>query len=261
MMDAHRRIAVTGATGRVGRHVAELLWAQGHEVVPIARSAGVDVITGEGLDEALAGVDTIVDTATGPSPDQQQATAFFTTSARNVLEAGGRAGVGRLVLVSIIGVDRFHGGYMAAKLAQEQALLAGPIPTRILRAAQFHEFVGQFLEWGRQGDVVYVPRMQSQLVSARAAAQGLVALATAPDEAWTAPHADAPILELAGPQAEQVADVAALLVSRQGNGLRVQEVYDESDPDAPVYAGGGALPSAGATLAGPTFAEWLAQAA
>src|SRR6185312_1881622 len=82
---------------------------------------------------------------TGPSPDQQQATAFFTTSARNILDAGERGGVSRLVLVSIIGIDRFQGGYMAAKLAQEQALLAGPIPTRILRAAQFHEFVGQFL--------------------------------------------------------------------------------------------------------------------
>ncbi len=260
-MDAKRRIAVTGATGRVGRHVAELLWAQGHEVVPIARSAGVDVITGEGLDAALAGVDTVVDTATGPSPDQQSATAFFETSAANLLDAGERAGVRRLVLVSIIGIDRFQGGYMAAKLAQERALLAGPIPTRILRAAQFHEFVGQFLEWGRQGDVVYVPRMQTQLVAARAAAEGLVELATAPDEAFAGPSAQAPILELAGPRTEQVADVAALLVSRRGNGLRVQEVYDESDPDAPVYAGGGALPGPGATLAGPTFEEWLDQSA
>ena len=259
-MDA-RRIAVTGATGRVGHHVVELLAAQGHETVPIARAAGVDVITGEGLDAALAGVDTIVDAATGPSPDQEAATAFFTTSARNVLEAGERAGVRRLVLVSIIGVDRFHGGYMAAKLAQERALLAGSIPTRIVRAAQFHEFVGQLLEWGRQGDVVYVPRMQTQLVAARAAAQGLVDLATAPDDAFAGPSADAPIVELGGPRAEHLAEVAELVVARRGNGLRVQEVQDERDPDAPLFAGGAALPGPGAILAGPTFAEWLETAA
>ena len=151
------KIAVTGATGRLGRPLVEILEGQGHEVVPIARSKGVDVITGEGLAEALDGVDAIVDAATGPSPDEQEATEFFTTSARN-LQAAGEAGVERAVLVSIIGIDKFTTGYNAAKLAQEQAWLAGPIPTRIVRAAQFHEFVEQLLDWGRQGDVAYCRR-------------------------------------------------------------------------------------------------------
>jgi len=101
----------------------------------------VDVMTGEGLDQALTGVETIIDVATGPSPDQQAATEFFTTATRNLQEAGARAGVRRLVVVSIIGIDEFAGGYNAAKVAQEQAALAGPIPARIVRAAQFHEFV------------------------------------------------------------------------------------------------------------------------
>ena len=82
------KIAVTGATGRLGRPLVEILESQGHEVVPIARSKGVDVITGEGLAEALDGVYSIVDAATGPSPDEQEATEFFTTSARNLHAAG-----------------------------------------------------------------------------------------------------------------------------------------------------------------------------
>jgi uncharacterized protein YbjT (DUF2867 family) len=137
-MQARRKIAVAGATGRVGRHVVDVLTAGGHDVVAMSRSKGVDVVSGEGLAEALAGVECVIDVATGPSTEQEPATAFFTAAARNLQEAGVRAGVRRLVVVSIIGCDRFAGGYGAAKVAHERAVLAGPIPVRILRAAQFH---------------------------------------------------------------------------------------------------------------------------
>ena len=153
--------------------MVDILEGQGHEVVPIARSKGVDVITGEGLAEALDGVDAIVDAATGPSPDEEEATKFFTTATRNLHEAGTKAGVKRIVLVSIIGIDKFKAGYNSAKLAQEQAALAGPIPTRILRATQFHEFVEQLLDWGRNGDVAYVAAMQTQVIAARTVAEEL----------------------------------------------------------------------------------------
>ena len=83
-MQQNSKIAVAGATGRLGRHIVDILESRGYDVVSISRSNGVDVITGEGLDEALSGVDTIIDAATGPSPDQQAATEFFTTSARNL---------------------------------------------------------------------------------------------------------------------------------------------------------------------------------
>jgi uncharacterized protein YbjT (DUF2867 family) len=87
-MRAGMKIAVAGATGRVGHHVVALLEASGHDVVAISRSSGVDVITGDGLAEALAGVDCIIDVASGPSPEQDAATEFFVTAARNLHEVG-----------------------------------------------------------------------------------------------------------------------------------------------------------------------------
>jgi uncharacterized protein YbjT (DUF2867 family) len=252
-MKPSTKIAVAGATGRVGRPVVDILESRGYEVVPIARSLGVDVITGEGLDHALPGVHTIIDVATGPSPDQQAATEFFTTSTRNLQEAGRRAGVRRLVLVSIIGIEKFTGGYNAAKVAHEQAALAGPIPARIVRAAQFHEFVEELMRWGTQGGVSYVWAMRTQLVSARTVAEELVDLATAPDAEFGA----AETTEIAGPREERLVEAARLVAARRGDGLRVEERSDPSDPDSERYANGAVLPGPDAKLAGPTFEEWL----
>ena len=252
-MQLSTKIAVAGATGRVGRPVVEILESRGYGVVRISRSHGVDVITGAGLNEALTGVHTIIDVATGPSPDQQAATEFFTTSTRNLQEAGQRAGVRRLVLVSIIGIEKFTGGYNAAKVAHEQAALAGPIPARIIRAAQFHEFVEELMRWGTQGDVSYVWNMRTQLVAARTVAEELVDLATAPDAEFDA----AETTEIAGPREERLVEAARLVAARRGNGLRVEERSDPSDPDSERYANGAVLPGPDAKLAGPTFEDWL----
>jgi uncharacterized protein YbjT (DUF2867 family) len=252
-MQARRKIAVAGATGRVGHHVVDVLEGGGHDVVPMSRSGGVDVITGDGLADALAGVECIVDAATGPSPDEETATAFFTTATRNLQEAGERAGVRRIVVVSIIGADRFTGGYNAAKVAHERAMLAAPIPVRILRAAQFHEFVEQLMEWGRQGDVSYVPKMRTQLVAARTVAEALADLATGPEEGLST----TPIMEIAGPREENLVDMAVLLAAQRGDPVRIEEVSDPADPDSDLYRTVGLLPGPDATLAGPTFEEWL----
>ena len=255
-MNAQRKIAVAGATGRVGSHVVEVLRAGGHEVVEISRSRGVDVITGDGLPEALAGVECVIDAATGPSPEREAATAFFTTAARNLHEAGERAGVRRLVAVSIIGCDRFAGGYGAAKVDHEHAVLSGPVPARVLRAAQFHEFVEQLVEWGTQDDVSHVPRARTQLVAARTVGEALATIATEPE--WdTAAGNGAPIPEIAGPREEEFVTMARLLTARRGDARRIEAVSDPADPDRDVFEGGGLLPGPHATLAGPTFAEWL----
>jgi uncharacterized protein YbjT (DUF2867 family) len=252
-----QRIAVTGATGRLGTPLAEILRQRGHEVVEIARSRGVDVISGEGIDAALGGVETIIDAATGPSPDQEQATEFFTTSARNLQRAGAEAGVKRIVLVSIIGIDQFEGGYNMAKLAQERAMLEGPVPVRIVRAAQFHEFVGELIGWMTQDGVARLPEMKTQLVAARVVAEALADAAEEPEiQSGTTS-------EVAGPRAERLADAAAALFAHTGEEVEIRvgeggplAIFE--GPDAEAYANGAVLPNPGARLAGPTFEEWLA---
>ena len=197
-METHGKIAVAGATGRVGRHLVDVLEEQGYEVVAISRSAGVDVVTGDELADALRGVESVVDATSGASPEQQAATEFFTAATHNLQQLGAQAGVKRIVVVSIIGTDRFTAGYGAAKQAHERASLSGPIPARILRAAQFHEFVAQLVDWGRQDGVSYVPSMRTQLVAARTVAEVLADLATGPDSAPVVGSNGAPFPEIAG---------------------------------------------------------------
>lgn len=256
MSVTERKVAVAGATGRVGRYVVEALREAGHQVVPMSRSTGVDVITGEGLAAALAGVDSVVDAATGPSPEQQPATEFFTVAARNLHEAASQAGVQRMVVVSIIGCDRFAGGYEAAKTAHERAHAAGAIPVQILRAAQFHELVSQMVEWGTQGDVCYVPRMRIQPIAAKSVGHALAGFAAGAELPGAAPgSAGAPVAEIAGPQVENLTDLARLLTGRRGDPVRIEEVSDPAT--AGLYEKEGLLPGPGAVIAGPAFSEWL----
>ena len=255
------RIAVTGATGRVGRHIVAVLESRGFAVAPIARATGVDVITGEGLEQALEGAEAIVDAATGPSPEEQSATEFFTTAAHNLQGYGQRVGVKRIVSVSIIGVDQFTAGYGAAKIAHERELHSGPIPVSILRAAQFHEFLPQVVDWGRQGEVSYVRRMRTQLVAARTVAEQLVEMATGPEKINGAGSSANTIPEIAGPRAEDSVEMARLLVARRGAPVQIEGVTDPSDPDDDLYLSGALLPGEDAILAGPTFEEWLASEA
>jgi uncharacterized protein YbjT (DUF2867 family) len=255
LMQERKKIAVAGATGRLGRHIVDVLEEAGHDVVRMSRATGVDVVTGEGLSEALIGVDSIVDAAAWPRNEQEPATEFFLASSRNLQEEGERAGVKRIVVVSIIGADRATAGFIASKIPHEQAMQSGPIPVQILRAAQFHEFVPLFLEWARQDDVIYVPQMRTQLVSARTVAEALAELAT---ESEPGPETSAgPIPEIAGPQEERLLDVAKLVAARRGDSVRIEEVSDPDDPEQALYASGGLLPGPHAVLAGPTFEQWL----
>ncbi|GGQ31884.1 SDR family oxidoreductase [Streptosporangium pseudovulgare] len=240
--------AVAGATGRLGRHVVDVLTERGHRAVPMSRATGVDIITGEGLAEALTGAEAVIDVASWHSSDQDAATEFFRTSARNLHEYGRKAGVAQIAMASIIGADKATAGFLAAKKVHEEVLLAGPIPVRILRAAQFHEFVEQLLDWQR-GDVAYLPELPTQLVACRTVAEELVDLATAPAAPGT------PIPEIAGPRKEIMAEAGRLLGARRG--VKVVGVDGSGMPDADLAAAGAFLPGPHATLAGPTFREWL----
>jgi uncharacterized protein YbjT (DUF2867 family) len=253
-MKAQQRIAVAGATGRVGRHVTNILETDGYDVVAISRSNGVDLVTGDGLADALAGVTTVIDAASSPNPDQEEATEFFTSASRNLQAVGSQAGVQGIVVVSIIGTDKFTEGYGAAKLVHERLSQAGPIPVRILRAAQFHELVPQMVEWGRNGEASYVPKMRTQPIAARTVARALAKLANETNWAEPAPIS---IPEIAGPREENLVDAARLLVSRNGDRLRIEEVEAPEIYGGDLGANGGLLPSPDAVLAGPTFEEWL----
>jgi uncharacterized protein YbjT (DUF2867 family) len=244
------KVAVAGATGSVGTHIVEVLRSRGHEVVPMSRASGVDVATGKGLAQALAGVEVVIDAASSPTPDQKEATDFFTSAARHLQAAGAKAGVKRIVVVSIIGIDKFKAGYYAAKVAHEKAMLAGPVPVRIVRSAQFHELVERMIGWGRQGEVAYLPKMKTQLVAARTAAETIAEVATKPS-------ADDGIVEVAGPRTEEMLDAARRLSARRHDGLRIERASNPGDPDSALYETDALLPGPHATLGGPTFQAWL----
>ncbi|UGT62227.1 SDR family oxidoreductase [Nocardia asteroides] len=243
------RVAVLGAGGLIGAAVAEVLTGRGHEVIALTRTSGVDAYTGAGLDAALVGVDAIVDAVNSPLQETEAVREFFGTVARRVRAAAARTGVRHIVLLSIIGIDDTTAGHYAGKLAQEHAYLEGAVPVRILRAAQFHEFTEMMLNWTTVGDTATVPRMRTQLVSARTVAERLADLALA---------AEAPArLELAGPEPLELVTAVRALAERRGAPAHVLESADDTAPDAALQADGGLLPGPAAELAGPTFASWL----
>jgi uncharacterized protein YbjT (DUF2867 family) len=251
-MAKEKKIAVIGATGRLGHHAVDVLRERGHEVVAASRASGVDVISGDGLGKALDGVEVIVDAATGPSPDEREATEFFTTAARNLQQAGAERGAAEVIAISIIGIDHFHGGYYAGKVAHERVHRDGPIPTRLLRAAQFHEFVGELVKWGTQGDTAHLAEMRTQLVAARTVAEAIADLV---DGAAGAPLGD-PMSEIAGPREESLVEAAKLLVAKHGEQLQIEPTDAPDDPER-LAAAGALLPGPIAKLAGPTFEDWL----
>ena len=204
----------------------------------MSRSTGVDVMTGEGLEEALAGVETVIDVATTSSPDGQAATEYFTTAARNLHEAGERAGVRRIVVVSIIGIDHFSAGYNAAKIAQEQAMLSGPVPVRILRAAQFHEFVERARGVGHAG------RRELRAADADAAGRGEGRRQGAHRPGHrSATSPTAPISEIAGPREESLVEMATLLTARRGDSVRIEGASNPDDPDRELSRTGRCCPA------------------
>lgn len=193
------RIAVAGGTGVVGRHVVDAVTRAGHEAVVLARSRGADLSTGEGIDAALEGVSAVVDVSNVTTLSRVTAERFFVTAAKNLLLAERRAGVRHHVLLSIIGVDLSPFGYHRAKLRQEKVVGTGPVPTTILRAAQFHEFVDQ--TFARvPGPIALVPRMLMQPVAAVEVAERLVELALGEPQGR--------VSDLAGPQVRELVELA-----------------------------------------------------
>jgi uncharacterized protein YbjT (DUF2867 family) len=137
------KIVVIGGTGLIGSKTVAILRQGGHEVVAASPNTGVNTITGEGLKEALAGTQVVIDLANSPSFEDKAVLEFFETSGRNLLAAEAAAGVRHHVALSIVGTDRTpDNGYFRAKVAQEKLIEASGIPYTIIRSTQFLEFLG-----------------------------------------------------------------------------------------------------------------------
>ncbi|MCS0616920.1 SDR family oxidoreductase [Massilia kyonggiensis] len=137
------KIVVIGGTGLIGSKLVTLLRARGHEALAASPNSGVNTLTGEGLDAALAGCDVVVDVANSPSFADDAVLEFFTTSGRNLLSAARRAGVKHHVALSVVGTQRLtDSGYFRAKIAQEDLIRASGLPYSIVHSTQFFEFLG-----------------------------------------------------------------------------------------------------------------------
>jgi uncharacterized protein YbjT (DUF2867 family) len=161
------KIVVIGGTGLIGKKVVMNLRQRGHEMVPASPSSGVNAVTGEGLAQALAGAQVVVDVANAPSWEDEAVLAFFESSGRNLLAAEAAAGVGHHVALSVVGTDRLlASGYFRAKMAQEKLIKASPIPYTIVRATQFFEFVGGIAQLATEGQTVRLPKVLMQPIAA-----------------------------------------------------------------------------------------------
>lgn len=243
------RIAVAGGTGTVGRHTVEAVRAAGHDAVVLSRSQGVDLVTGKGLDYALAGADAVIDVASIETLNASAAIEFFTAATGNLVEAAANAGVGHVVLLSIVGIDRIPYDYYAGKIAQEKIVEASRVPWTILRATQFHEFAGQMFERAKLGPVHVAPNARTQPVAASEVSERLAALAAADPQGR--------VRDLAGPREEQLSDMVRAFARRTGFRGWIPRI-NVPGPQMAGMRAGHALPGPDADLGRQSFTEWLA---
>ena len=174
------KITVIGASGLIGTKVVDLLTAEGHDVVAASRQSGVDVLTGDGLAEALSGADVLIDVVNSPSFEDDAVMDFFNKSTTNLVGAAKHAGVGHYVALSIVGLDGLpDSGYMRAKVAQEKILTESGLPYSIVRATQFSEFADAITASMTVGDEVRVPDALIQPITADRVASDVARAAVA----------------------------------------------------------------------------------
>ena len=216
------RIVVFGASGQIGSKVSELLRSEGHDVVEASRSSGVDVLTGEGVADAVKDAHVLVDVLNSPSFDDESVMQFFSTATRNIVDAARGAGVAHYVALSIVGDTRLpDSGYMRAKVAQETLIEASGLPYTIVRATQFIEFADAIVATMTDGDVVRVPRARIQPIAAAEVAAHV---------ARAAVGSPSGVVEIGGPDKITFAELARTVVDRDGSGRTVVV-----DPDATYF--------------------------
>jgi len=246
------RIAVAGATGRVGRHTIAALEGAGHQAVPLSRAGGVDAYTGSGLAEALAGADAVIDVVNNPSQDRAEIVDFFGTTTKNLLTAGERAGVRHHVLLSIVGLDHdTRAAHYAGKREQERLVAGGPVPWTIVRATQFLDFAAMVAGWAeKDGAATIAPLLVQPIAQADVGAILADVAAGAPLRAR---------LDIAGPETQDLVDMARRTFAVRGQDIRLVPTW--RGVFGPDMAGEVLLPGDGARLGPTTFDAWLAAGA
>lgn len=244
------RIAVIGGTGLIGSRLAALLQRQGHDVVVVARATGIDSFTGEGLEEALAGTDTIVDVSNSSYTDEEGAREFFAGSTLNLLTYGAAAGVRHHIALSVVNTDRLaraEGGYFQAKLEQERLIERSGRPYTIVHATQFFEFVRSITDSATRNGIARVADVRIQPMAADDVAAA-VALAV------VAPPADG-IVEHGGPEVFDLGELARAELRLRHDARDV--IADPLGTYFGAHLGrGDLLPRDGARIAPTRFHEW-----
>jgi uncharacterized protein YbjT (DUF2867 family) len=217
------KIVVIGGTGLIGSKTVAILHKGGHEVIAASPNTGLNTITGEGLKEALASAQVVIDLANSPSFEDQAVLEFFETSGRNLLPAETAAGVRHYVALSIVGTDRSpDNGYFRAKVAQEKLIEASGVPYTIIRATQFLEFLSGIAASGADGNMVRISPGLFQPIAADDVAPIVAEVALA------APRNG--IVEIAGPERAPFNEIVARYLKAVGDPREVV-----CDPDARYF--------------------------
>jgi uncharacterized protein YbjT (DUF2867 family) len=243
------KIVVIGGTGLIGSKTVAILRQGGHEVVAASPQSGINSMTGEGLKEAMAGAQVVIDLANSPSFEDKAVLEFFETSGRNLLAAEAAAGVRHHVALSIVGTDRTpDNGYFRAKVAQEKLIKASGVPYTIIRSTQFLEFLGTIAASSADGNMVRISSGLFQPIAADDVA------AIVADVALAAPRNG--IVEIAGPERAPFSEFVARYLKAVGDPREVV-----SDPEARYWGGQveehSLVPLGEARLGRIGFDEWL----
>jgi uncharacterized protein YbjT (DUF2867 family) len=243
------KIAVICGTGLIGSQVVKMLTAGGHEAVPHSPSTGLDLLSGKGLPEALAGADVVVNLTNSPTFDDASP-AFFRTTMENLLTAAEEAGVRHAVILSIVGADKLPDlvSYRA-KVLQEDILKAGPVPYSIVRATQFFEFVDAVLSWTADENTVRLPATPVQPMASADVARAVAEVSVGAPLQGTR--------NVAGPEVFTLDELGKITLAARGDHRTVV-----TDPTAGMFAaapGNALIAPDGAVIAKTTYREWLAR--
>ena len=244
------KIVVIGGSGLIGSKLVARLQAAGHEAVPASPNSGVNTLTSEGLADALAGANVVVDVANSPSFEDAAVLAFFETSSRNVLAAETVAGVRHHVALSVVGTERLpDSGYMRAKVAQEKLIRGSGVPYTILHSTQFFEFLGGIAHSSAAGEAIHLSTALFQPIAANDVADALAAIVVAPPVNGT--------IEVAGPAPFRMDALVR----------RYLEATDDArgvvgEADAPYFGAiiddSSLMPGAGAQIGATNYDTWFA---